>query len=545
MNAIKGMMAGSAALMILGACANEAEPNDATNNTSDSEQHNNEENNDPNDAQADGDHEDILNLHLQAAPVSLDPHGANDGNSLYVMNPIYDTLVELNTDLELQPALAEHYEPLDETTWQFELREDVTFHDGSPFNADVVKANLDRVRDPDLASPLGFLFDMIDEVEVVDDYTVTITTDFPFSALPSHLAHPGGHMVSLEQIEADRAHVEDGGEPFVTVSENPIGTGYMKFDSQTPGESVSLVRHDGYWADPAGVEAITFSVTPEDLTRVGELETGSAQIIYPVNANDISRINSNDGTSVLESPSANLTYLGMNTEAEPFDDIRVRQAISMAVNKQDVIEIATDGVALEANGPLAPTVIGYSENVSSIGFDPEEAKALLAEAGYPDGFSTTITSNDGRAFIDIAETAQSNLREIGIDAEIETMETGTYLDVTGQGDSELFVGSWGTVTLDADYGLYAMFHSSNAGAPGNRSFLANDEIDALLEAARQETDEQERLALYEEVQQLIADEAPMVFLYHSVLLAGLEDRVDGFFQYPSSFPYLKDVRLTE
>src|SRR5699024_6867921 len=172
-----------------------------------------------------------------------DPHAANDGNSLYVMNTMYDTLVALDTNLELQPALAESFEQVEDTIWEAEIREGVTFHDGSELNAEVVKANLDRVLDPEMGSPLAFLFDMIDSVEVTDEYTVEITTAYPFSALPLHLAHPGGHIISLEAIKADYEAVENGEEPFASVNENPVGTGYFQYEDRTPGENITLVKN--------------------------------------------------------------------------------------------------------------------------------------------------------------------------------------------------------------------------------------------------------------------------------------------------------------
>lgn len=483
-----------------------------------------------------------LVVDLASDPVSLDPHAANDGNSLYVMNAMYDTLVAWDTDLELQPALAESLEQIKDTVWEAKLREDVTFHDDSELNAEVVKANLDRVLDPAIGSPLAFLFDMIESVDVIDEYTVHITTKYPFSALPLHLAHPGGHMISLKSIEADNEAIEDGADPFSIVNEHPVGTGYFKYEERENGESITLAKNKNYWGDEAKVDSVTFKVVPEDGTRIAELETEEADIIYPVNANDIGRIDEHDGTNVMQSDSASLTYLGMNTEVEPFDDVRVRQAIAMAIDKDTVIDGVTDGVALPANGPLAPTVFGYSEKIKPIDYDQDEARKLLKEAGYEDGFSATVLTND-RITADLAEIVQAQLAEINIEIDIEMLETGAYLEATGNGNMDMYVGSWGTVTLDADYGLYPMLHSENAGAPGNRSFYASDEVDDLLEKARKTTDEEERLDFYEEAQQIIIDEAPIVPVYHSVLLAGLRDEVQGFYQYPSSFPYLQEVSL--
>src|SRR5690625_75449 len=483
-----------------------------------------------------------LVVDLASDPVSLDPHAANDGNSLYVMNAMYDTLVAWDTDLELQPALAESLEQIEDTIWEAKIREDVTFHDDSELNADVVKANLDRILDPAMGSPLAFLFDMIESVEVIDAYTVHITTEYPFSALPLHLAHPGGHMISLESIEADQEAIEKGDDPFASVNEQPVGTGYFKYEERENGEFITLVKNENYWGDEAQVDSVTFKVVPEDLTRIAELETGEADIIYPVNANDIEQIDNNDGTHVKQSESASLSYVGMNTEQEPFDDPLVRRAVAMAIDNEPIIEGVTDGVALPAAGPLAPTVFGYSDELTPIEQDVEEASELLAEAGYEDGFTATIATND-RTTSDIAEIIQSQLNEIGIELDIEMMETGAYLEQTANGETDMHVGSWGTVTLDADYGLYPMFHSENAGAPGNRSFFSNEEVDDLLEQARQTTDDEERLELYEEAQQIIIDEAPIVPIYHSILLAGLRDEVNGFYQYPSSFPFLRDVTL--
>src|SRR5690625_4075918 len=293
------------ALLILAACADEPDSN--------------EENAVENETENDGGN---LVVDIASDPVSLDPHAANDGNSLYVMNAMYDTLVALDTNLELQPALAESFEQIEETVWEAQIREGVTFHDGSELNAEVVKANLDRVLDPDVGSSLAFLFDMIESVEVTGEYTVEITTAFPFSALPLHLAHPGGHIISLESIEDDYEAMESGEEPFASVNENPVGTGYFKYEDRSHGENITLVKNEDYWGEEAQVDSVTFKVVPEDLTRIAELETGEANIIYPVNANDIEQIDNTEGTHVKQSDSSNLTYIGMNTEQAPFDDAR-------------------------------------------------------------------------------------------------------------------------------------------------------------------------------------------------------------------------------
>lgn len=481
-----------------------------------------------------------INFSLLALPSSLDPHAANDGYSLYVMTNIYETLVKLNQDLELEPGLAESYEQLDDTTWEFKLREGITFHDGSDFNAEVVKANLDRVRDEEVGSPLEFLFTEIDEVEVVDDYTVQITTKEPFAALPAHLAHPGGNMISKEVIDADYAQMEEGGSPLTEVNRTPVGTGFFEFEEISEGDHITLQRNDDYWGDAAAPSQVTFTAVPEDGTRIAELTTGDTDLIYPVNPSDVAQIDGTDGTMVEQNQSANMTYMGFNTEKEPFDDPVVRQAIAMSIDKDAIIEELLEGIPSVADTPLNPTVTGYSDDLEPVEYDKEEAARLLEENGYEDGFSAEIMVND-RTNADIATYIQEELSDLNIDLEITQMESAAYQELTANGEHDMFMGSWGTVTLDADYGLYPMFHSDNIGAPGNRTRFVNDEVDQLLDDARTEQDEDTRMELYQEAQQIIIDEAPLVPIYHSVLLAGIQEDLEGYYQYPSSFPYLKDL----
>ncbi|GAA0456013.1 glutathione ABC transporter substrate-binding protein [Alkalibacillus silvisoli] len=485
-----------------------------------------------------------LSIDLASLPASLDPHAANDGNSLYVMTNIYDTLVQLNTDLEIEPGLATELEPISETTWEAVIREGVTFHDGEELNAEVVKMNLDRVLDPEVGSPLSFLFDMIESVEVVDEYIVHIHTEYPFSALPAHLAHPGGHMISPNSIEQDYEAIENGEDPLTQVNQNPVGTGYYQFDERVSGEYITLVKNDDYWGESAKVEMLQFNAVPEESTRVAELLADEAEIIYPVNTSDVSTINESEEGYVKESESASMSYLGFNVEKEPLDDARVRNAIHMAIDKEGLVEGLMDDIPLPAIGPLAPTVFGYSDEVDSVDYNIDEAKSLLEEAGHEEGFSIDVYVYD-RTTTDTAVYVQSELEELNIEVNIEQLEMGAYLDLTAQGEHDMLIGSWGTVTLDADYGLYPMFHSENVGSPGNRSFFSHEEVDQLLEEARQSTDDEERLELYHEIQQIIIDESPIVPLYHSVLLAGLSEDIEGFFQFPSSFPYLRDVEFVE
>ncbi|TVT27786.1 glutathione ABC transporter substrate-binding protein [Salinicoccus cyprini] len=483
---------------------------------------------------------DEITMSVLATPNSLDPHAANDQSSNHVNVNIYDRLVEFTPDLDLEPGLAESYEQIDDLTWEFKLREGIQFHDGTEFNAEAVKANLDRVRDEEVGAPVAFLFELIDSVEVVDEYTVHIKTVHPFAALPSHLAHPAGSMISPAVIEADYEQYENGGELLTEVHQNPVGTGPYTFEELAEGEFVTLSRNEDYWGEPAQAETFTFKAVPEDSTRIAELMTETTDLIYPVNPNDYAQIEDNAGTKMNETESVRMEYVGFNTDKAPFDDPIVRKAIAMAIDKQAIIDEMLEGRAQVADTLLAPAVFGHSDDLDTIEYDTAAAKQMLEENGYGDGFTAEITVMD-RTAADMAAYIQEALADLNIDLEIYQLDSGAFLDYVGGGDHEMFIGGWGTVTLDADYGLYALFHSSNIGTSGNRSRYQNSEVDALLDEARSETDPEQRLALYEETQQILLDESPVIPIYHPSLLTGMRDDIEGYGQHPASFHFLKEV----
>ncbi|MCM3740363.1 glutathione ABC transporter substrate-binding protein [Oceanobacillus luteolus] len=457
--------------------------------------------------------------------VSLSTQGSNDTASSNVAENIYETLTVLDENQEVQPGLAASWEVVDETTWELTLQEGVTFHDGAELTAEVVKMNYDRLVDEEIASPRAFLVEAVESVEVVDELTIRINLEYPYAPLLANLAHSGAAIMSPNIIQEDYAQFEDGGDADSYINQNPVGTGPFVFESWTPGESVVLTRNDEYWGEPAKLDSVTFKVVSEQSARIAELETGVSHVADNIGPNNISRVEGADGVHVLQEPSVRLDYVGFNAQKEPFDDVRVRQAISMAIDKQQIIDGVLNGVGLEAVGPLAPPVFGYDESVSGLEYDPEAAQELLEEAGFSDGFSTTIWTRDSEQLVDTAVNVQSQLAEIGIDVEVEELEWGAYLEKTANGEHDMFILGWTTVTSDADYGMYPLFHSSALGATGNRTFTVDEELDAVLDEARRETDPEVRQELYSEAQEMLVELAPMLYLNHSEYLLGVNDNV--------------------
>lgn len=484
-----------------------------------------------------------LVVDMQSDVVSLDVHGSNDTASSNVTSNIFETLVTQNEDLELEPGLAEDWKQISDTEWEFNLREGVTFHDGTEFDGEAVKANLDRVLDPEVSSPRAFLFEMINEVEVVDPYTIRLHTDYPFAPLAANLAHYGAAMMSPAAIEEDYQAMEDGAQAGSYLNEHPVGTSYFTFYSWNTGQSIKLLKNEDYWGEPAQVDSVTFQVIPEGNTRIANLETEASHIANNMSSSDLNRFESTDGLEVNKTESVGMLYLGFNKQNEILNDPLVRKALSLAINRTDIVEGIFNGVGIEATSPLAPKVFGHDDSIVSNEYDVEQAKELLAEAGYEDGLEITLNTSDQRERQDIAEYIQSALGEIGVDVSIETNEWGSFLDLTSQGEQELFILSWSTVNGDADMGLYPLFHSDNQGSQGNRTFTSEEDLDELLEQARVSEDEDERLALYNEVQTIVAEDSIIQPLIHEEFLVGLRSNVNGFWQSPTGVLVLHDVTI--
>lgn len=505
---------------------------------------------------------------MQDDAVSLDPHGSNDSASSQVRQNIYESLVQQDADMELVPGLAEEWEAVEEDIWNLTLREGTTFHSGEEFTAEDVKATFDRVRDEAVASEVAFLFEMIEEVEVVGDYEVNLHTEYPFAPLPSHLAHNTGGIMSKALIDEDYQNAldeadvdmtadeyyelrEEGGDEYADVMEqisedlgsvissNPDGTNHGMLEERNPGQETVLTKFEDFQGGERNFDTVTFRVIPEVSARLAELETGGIQVARDIDASNAQRVQEGDNTELLEQESLRTDYLGFNTQKEPFDDEKVRQAIALAIDTEAIVDGVYDGMGISATHPIPPDVWGYDDSLEGTEYDLERAQELLAESDHPDGFSTELWVRDDQMIVDTALYIQESLSELNIDVQVEQMEWGAFLDRTGQGDQEMYLLGWTTVTADADYGLYALHHSDNFGAVGNRSFYANDDLDEALDNGRTESDEDARAEAYSTAQQIIIEEAPIAPIVHSNFSIGVDtSQVDGI-----ELDALGDVRL--
>jgi len=462
-------------------------------------------------------------------PTTLDAPLATDSPSATVVTHISETLFELTPEGKIVPHLAEGHSFADGgRTLTIRLRRGITFHDGTPFNAEAVKFNLERLVSRELASPFAFLLSELERVEVVDSHTVRLRLKNPFAPLLAHLTHSSTAMQSPTAIGRLGAQYRD----------NPVGTGPYRFQAWQKGQFVDLVRNENYWGPKPAIPQVRFIPVPEGTTRVALVETGQAHVAVRIPPQDIARLQANRAVQVVRTPSLRTIYIYFNTQRPPFNDVRVRQALNHAVNREEILQFVLGGIGRVSDAPIAPGIFGYTP-VGRYEYNPQRAQELLRQAGVSTPLRVTLHCPTGRYFQDIqvCEAIQGQLRRIGVEASIQTMEWGAYLQETQRPLKEnriqMAMLGWGTVTGDADYGLYPLFHSSQ-WAPGfNRAFYKNPEVDKLLAQARISTLPQGRLSLYKEAMTRIWQDAPWIFLHSEAQVTAIRQEVQGFLVHPT------------
>ncbi|KXG76503.1 glutathione ABC transporter substrate-binding protein [Thermotalea metallivorans] len=451
---------------------------------------------------------------------SLDPHATNDQPSSRVMKQIYNTLVTANEDMEIVPGLAEKWEQKDEKTWEFDIRKGVKFHNGEELKASDVKFTLERMLKSD---KVAHIVEAIESVEAPEDYKVVIKLKEPFGPILSHLSHTAASILNEKAVT-------EAGDNY---GQNPVGTGPFKFSNWQAGDKIELVANEEYFEGAPAIKKVTFRNITEGTNRTIGLETGEVDIAYDIEPIDKDKVRNNEKLTLIEEPSLSLAYIGFNVNKEPFNKKEVRQAINYAINRDDIITAVLNGAGEKAGAPIGPKVFGHNPNIKPYEYNVEKAKELMKQAGLEGGFKTTLWTNDNPVRVQIAQIIQAQLKEIGIDVAIETLEWGSYLDRTARGEHDMFILGWVTVTGDADYGMYALFHSSAKGGAGNRTFYENPQVDELLEKGRTSVDTSEREKAYFEVQKIVVEEAPAANLYYQTQNVGMQKGIKGFRLHPA------------
>ena len=470
---------------------------------------------------------ETLIVAFAANPAALDPVMTNDQPSSMIMRQIFETLINLDYNLEPSPGLAERWEFENDangepTRLRLFLRSGVKFHNGDELTASDVKFSLERAS---VSPHVGFITDMIKSVEVIDAHEVLVLLEFPFVPFLHHLGHPATSIVSERVVRelGDDRH-----------SQNPVGTGPFKFVNWVAGDRIQLARWDYHHDTPAHLPHLLIRIIVDAATRLIELETGGVDLIHGIQPSDLTRVQNDPNLQLLREMNLATNYIGFNVSRAPFNDVRVRHAIIHAIDLDAMNRAVYMGVGSTATGPINSSVwASAADRLERFEFNPERSRQLLTEAGFPNGFSTTFVTNENPQRIDTGEILQNMLRQVGINVDVRIMEWGGFMDLTARGDHEMYMLGWVAVTGDPDYGLHPVFHSENFGAAGNRSFYHNPEVDRLLDAGRRETDPARREQIYFEVQQIIRDDAPWIFQQAGEEIFGALARVQGFRIHPA------------
>ena len=438
---------------------------------------------------------DTLIVAIPESPTYMDPMVQASIGTYRVTTQMFDRLVMMDNDMNLVPGLAESWEVIDDTTTVFHLRQGVKFHNGEEMTSEDVKYSLERC----IANPgVNYNYLIIESITCDDDYTVTIKTSAPFNALL--------YRLSLDAASIICKSADTSAEEF---NKNPVGTGPFKFVSWELGGDVVLEAFEDYWGGAPAVKRVIFRTIPEALNRTIGLETGEVDLAYDLGITDLESLAGNESVTTLTSPSTTVWYVGMNVQKAPFDNEKVRQAVAYALDPQGYIDLVFSGEATPANYTmLPPSVDGYVSDCSDYSCNVEKAKELLAEAGYPDGFSTTLWCSDTQVMRDSAVVIQEQLRQVGINAEVKTLESGQFQSETGNGAHDMFIMS--KTSIDPDSMLRSMYHTEALGPSGNRCFWTTPEVDALIDEASTTTDTEHAMELYAEIQSKVAEAAPLV-----------------------------------
>lgn len=483
----------------------------------------NTETTDVSDASASEGKSEII-IGVQQDATSLDPHAQNEIAAGKIMRLLYNRLTYVNLESgEIEGDLAESWEQVSDTEFKFKLHEGVKFHDGSDLTSKDVKFSLERARES--ARVKSYLADL-GEIIIEDDYNITLTTKAPSAVFLTNLAHNGISIIP-----------EGSGDDF---GDNPIGTGPYKLVEHIPSDRIVIERFDDYFAGPTKTERFILRVIPEPSARVIALETGEIDIAEDIDPIDVEKVEQNKNLTLLQTPSVGMEYFGFNFNKSPYENLLVRQAFAHAINKQAIVDAVLNGQGVPAKTVVGTGVPGFYDGMEGFEYNPEKAKELLTEAGYPDGFDTTvyITGSDR---VLTAQLIQSDLAEIGVNLEIEQFESSALFDAVNNGRQTTYILTWSNSTGDCHNSIFPVFHSSNHGATGNRMWYTNEKVDELIEEAVKEFDNDKRMELYKEVQELVVNDAPWIPLFHKVTSVGVNSHIKGLTLDPGSMHIYKNV----
>jgi peptide/nickel transport system substrate-binding protein len=459
-----------------------------------------------------------LRVGLNADPPNMDPHRSTAAVDRQVFQNFFDKLVDINQDLEIVPMLATSWTITNNgRTYTFKLRPNVVFHDGTPFNAEAVKYNFDRMLDPAFGSPRRSEINLVQRVTVIDPLTVQIDLEKPFSPFLAVLSDRAGMMVS--PTAARRL-----GRDF---AREPIGTGPYRFVEKRPQERIVLERFDRHWDRTAGwVDRIVYRPFTDEQARLANIRAGELDIIDQIPPTEAENLKKDTRLRLLERSGLGWQGMWIMVAGPPFNNKALRQALNAAIDRRALVRVVFGDTALPANGPFPPGLLGYDAgpNPKIPERNLDLARQKLREGGQPTGFTFTLKVTPGRVPQQVAQVIQSMVGEVGIRVNIEIVEFGTLLSQLDSHRFEAALLGW-SGRPDPDGNIYGFF-VTDGGL--NNSAYSNPRVDTLLDAARILTRADHRKRVYGDIMTILNDELPYLFLWWPKEYKLLSPKVQGF-----------------
>ena len=475
-----------------------------------------------------------LTIAVATDPITLDPRGAMNIIAWSLAYHIADPLVGKDKDLKIVPLLAESWDRPDPLTWRFKLRRGVKFHNGEDVTAQAVKATLDVMIDPELAktkrvqvsSIIRGNFRTVERVDAPDPYTVLIKTKTPYRPM----------LLGLAQLGIAPISALDGAEAYIA---HPVGAGPYKFVEYVPGSRLVLEANASYWGAKPTFKRVTVRIIPENATRVAALQTGEVLAIYNVPPDAIDRLRANKDLVVQDTLTTRYNYLYLQNDRPPFNDKRVRLAINYALDKNQITRVIFKGLAKPASAPMGPATAFFDKALKPYPFDVAKAKALLAEAGYPNGLKFVMGTPFGRFINDrqVAEAAVGQLAKAGFTVDLRVEEWGTSLANLMARKYDAMFGAYGGST-DPDYMLSWLFTAKTSVVGFNKP-----EVEALLMEGLQATDDAAARKVYERIQKIVWDDVPLGFLYFQPDIVAFNKRLKSFGPRVDEYVDVRGARL--
>jgi peptide/nickel transport system substrate-binding protein len=493
----------------------------------------------------------------QGDALSMDPHSLNESLQLAFDGNIYEPLVQLDRNLKIVPALATDWKQTAPTVWRFNLRRNVTFHDGTPFTADDVIFSYNRARGE--GSDIRTYVGKVKEIKKIDDYTLDFVTDGPYPILPNVFTR--WYIMSKKWCTENRAEKPVDKRKGIenTASFKANGTGPFRLKSRDPGTLTVLVRNLNYWGKIDGnVEEVDFTPIGNAATRVAALISGEIDMMEPVPQQDIARINATPGLQVLQGPELRTIFLGMDQKRDellfsnikgknPFKDKRVRQAFYEAIDIEAIKAKVMRGASTPSALMIAPGVHGFDASLNKrLPYDPEAAKKLLADAGYPNGFEVSMNCPNDRYVNDaeICQAVASMLARVNVKIDLVAESKATYFPKILSRNTSFYMLGWTPSTIDAHDALYSLVASPGDGGQGqfNLGAYSNPKVDELISRIQSETDDAKRSAMISEAMKIHEDDIGHIPLHQQALAWGMKKSV-SLVQLPTNDLFFKWVVL--